>query len=963
MRVFAVAFFVCSAAFAQSPSADWRTLSTPHFRVHYTAPAEEWTRFAAARLEAIRERVVEEVGYGPPEVVDVIVSDPVANPNGMAYPLLGSPRMVLWTSPPGPESAIGHYGSWPELLLVHEETHLVHLLRPSRNPLRRLLARMVPAGPLAWSSPRWVTEGYATVVEGRLTGSGRPNGDLRAALLRRWAQTGKLPSYGRLASDAETWQGQSLAYLLGSAYLEWLEERAGPGSLKALWARMSAKRARSFEDAFAGVFGDSPENLYDRFRAELTWRALEAERLRAPSLAQGELVADLSWTTGAPALSPDGKRLALVLRGKDQPSRLVVWSTEPDAKAEEEWETKRDEILARDPEDVAAVRTRPLPKKALFTLAQTDGVEPTMPRFLPDGGSILFVRFEPDAQGFLHPDLFVWTFETGAVRRVTHGADLRDPDPAPDGSWAVATRNRHGFSQLVRVDLASGEVDELTLPSIETIVDQPRVSPDGTRIAYACHTGEVWEIVVQDPLSSEIVTLSAPPDGTLAAPAWSRDGKTLYATVGAGGFLDLYAFPILSSLPPFPLTRTQGAALAPEPSPDGSALFFLSLEPGGLDLRRLELPGEARAYPAPARLAEALAPAVRPVAPAAPAVLPVAEVEPARPYGLGRQEISWLFGGSGASDGGSWEGGVRGGDVLGRLDWLAVGAVGSGGWTAGGALAAAWRGWPVELSLHLWDAAERPTRGFDVPERGNLLDRDRSGLELGLGWDWTASGERLRLGVRSAWETVEGPREPSIDRRGLAAEGAFALFRQRGPLRLDLGLSGRYEAGRTAGRSLHRWGGEIDLGVEAGDQGSVAVTWSRHGSRDALFAFDLYALGGGESTLLPRSVTAGRIAEPALPLGVLLGAESESQRIRLELPWLPAPVFFARHRLWRDGQRKGEWLSLAGIEARWRLDPQPLLVLPAFDLRAGLAVVLDEPFADQRLEDELRWWLLAVWRP
>src|SRR5947209_3605783 len=238
---------------AQAPSADWRTLSTPHFRVHYPASSEAWARRAAARLESIRERVVAEVGYAPPEVVDVLVSDPIADPNGQALPFLGWPRMVLWTSPPGPESEIGHYTDWTELVAVHEETHLVHLLRPSRNPTRRLLETLVPLGPIPANAPRWVMEGYATVVEGWLTGSGRPNGDVRAAILRRWAQGGKLPTYPRLAADSGSWRGMSMAYLLGSAYLEWLEERAGPGSLRNLWARMTARTARSLDDAFRGV--------------------------------------------------------------------------------------------------------------------------------------------------------------------------------------------------------------------------------------------------------------------------------------------------------------------------------------------------------------------------------------------------------------------------------------------------------------------------------------------------------------------------------------------------------------------------------------------------------------------------------------------------------------------------------------------------------------------------------------
>src|SRR6185295_9083880 len=81
---------------AQGPAADWRTLSTPHFRVHYPAPSEAWARGAAARLESIREGVIREVGYAPPEVVDVLVSDPLADPNGQALPFLGWPRLILW---------------------------------------------------------------------------------------------------------------------------------------------------------------------------------------------------------------------------------------------------------------------------------------------------------------------------------------------------------------------------------------------------------------------------------------------------------------------------------------------------------------------------------------------------------------------------------------------------------------------------------------------------------------------------------------------------------------------------------------------------------------------------------------------------------------------------------------------------------------------------------------------------
>lgn len=964
LRLYLLFLLACALpALAQGPSADWRTLSTPHFRMHYPDASEAWARGAAARLESIRERVVAEVGYDPPEVVDVIVSDPVADPNGEALPFLGWPRMILWTSPPGPSSEIGHYTDWSELLITHEETHLVHLLRPSRNPARQFLAKVVPVGPIVLGAPRWIFEGYATVVEGRLTGSGRPNGDLRAAILRRWAQGGKLPSYARLASDHGTWRGMSMAYLLGSAYLEWLEQRAGPGSLRNLWARMTARTPRDFEESFRGVFGDTPENLYDRFRAELTWRAMEAER-QGGQAAEGELWQDLSWEIGAPALSPDGQRLAIVLNSKDHPARLVVWKTAPDEEAEAKWRERREEIQKRDPQDVPAARTGPLPRKPLHTLESHDGPEPTTPRWMPDGKSILFVRYEPDTEGFLHPDLFLWTPESGEVRRLTRNADLRDPDPSPDGGWAVAVRNRDGFSQVVRVDLRTGEVTPLTEATTEVVHDRPRLSPDGRRVAYARHREGSWRLAVRGMESGEETVLEPPAGATVSSPAWSADGRTVYAVVGLRGFIDLYAFPVDGGSPE-PLTRTQGAALAPAPTPDGSGLFFLSLQPDGFDLRRLPLPVQAASVPPAPELPRELAPAVPPPAPPRPEPFARAEVPPSKPYGLGKQELFPLIGGSSASGGGVVELGVRGGDVVGRLDWLALGSIGVNGWPAGEALAGAWRRWPVEIGAHLFNSRERPTETGEVARRGNALDLDRRGFELWASRDWRWSGGRLDLAARALWDQVSPVRRDLfLDQRLASLAGGWGGFRRWGDWFVQPGLGAHYEAGHTeeAG-SWARWGGTARLGLGHGDT-RLALTWRRDSSRDTRFGFDGYQLGGAETSLLPESALSNRIFVPALPVGARLGADHEGQRAELDLGFLPAPLFYERHRLWgpfdsEPGSR--DWLSLAGLEYRFQIGPLPVGRLPAFDVRVGVARILEDPFGE--FEGSTRWWLTTVWRP
>lgn len=1067
-------------ALAQAPHADWRTVETGRFRVHYPARSEAWARHAAARLESTWARVEEEVGYRPPDRrIDVVVSDPVAQPNGAALPFLGWPRMILWTSPPGPESVIGHYTGWADLLLVHEGAHLVHLLRRSRSPRARLLAPLLPVGPLTLRSPRWVSEGYATVVEGRLTGSGRPHGDLRAAILRRRAQRGRLPGYGALDDDP-SWYGSSMAYLMGSAYLEWLDGRAGPGSLPKLWARMSARERRTFDEAFEGVYGDSPADLYGRFTAELTHRSLEAERALAPALAEGELWQDLSWSTGAPALSPAGDRLAVVLRSDDDPDELVVWETAPDEEAEREWRKKREEIARRDPEDVLAVRTKPLARDPLFRLPTVDGIAPASPRFLPGGRSILFVRFEPDAEGFLHPDLFRWdvpggdgkpgkdrtgttdhagdgadttdlgrdrarTGSAGRVVRLTREADLREPDPGPDGAWAVALRNRDGLSQVVRVDLETGAVEPLTEATVETVYDQPRVAPDGTRVAFVLHREGLWRLSVRDLATGEQTEISPPePGATVASPAWSHDGETLYASVGNHGYIDVWAFP-LDGGDPARVTRVHGAALSPEPTPDGQGLFFLSLEPDGLDLRRIGLAGQAGAAAGPAPGAEDLAgvqpstivgsaaelpstsagpapaqpaatagsapgrssgaedsaaaeqpsvastaldqprttsssaapspaveppraewaPAIAPPRPLTPQPFDEAEVPPGRPYGLGRLELLTLSSGTAASAGFTAELGVRLGDIVGRLDLLALGSPGGDGAPEGGAVAAAWRGWPVALSFHLFAAEESPSdqRG-DLPLDGlplRALDLDRTGAELRAAWDRRYGPAELTLAAGALWIDTDPRLGESQDETVAFAEAGYGASRGRGKWRLEPSLWGHWERGDGAGDAWERIGGALSLGIRREEEG-LALTWRRDDSGGTFRSYQIFQVGGPSSSLLPRAALANRIRVPALPVGTLTGFEHEGQRADLQLGFLPVPLFYERHRVGAGGDF-GDWLALAGIEWELAIDPQPLGRLPGLDLRLGVARILDSPLPGRLYEDDTRWWLTLVQRP
>jgi len=856
----------CPAVFAQGPELQWRTVTTKHFRVHYPVPYEAWSLRAASRLESIRDAVAKEVGFAPETVTDVLVENPVADANGITLPLLDTPRIILYTESPDPSEQIGEYSDWVDLLTVHEVTHLLHLTRPSRNPLQRLAERFLPLNPITLAAPRWVHEGYATVVEGRITGAGRPSSTLRALILRRWAATGNLPTYPQLAANNK-FLGMSMAYLMGSAYLEWLEQRSGEGSLRKLWARMTARHRRSFDEAFIGVFGDSPERLYGLFTAELTQRAMNIEQ-QAPAV-EGELWQVTPRNSGDPDVSPDGQSMVIVLRARSKPSRLVVWSTGPATEEEKKFEERIAKILKRDPEDVAPLRTKPLPRKVLHSYVAPDGGDFSSPRWMPDGKSILYAHRQPDRQGFLHHDLFRWTPETGENERITHLADVSDADPLPDGKSAIAVRSRFGYSQLVMVNLLTGAVTAVNEPSLDEVYSHPRGD------AYVVHRpGDGWQL--HPPLTTAHVV----------SPEWS--GQALVATVFANGFADLHRFVNGSDEQ---LTRAPGGAFQPAPSPDGR-IFFMSLDPDGYVVRVLNTstPQHLSLPPDPT------------ITHSTPVALESREISKPKNYGIGRQEFATIFGGAYTTSLHATEAGVRFGDVVGKLDTIAIGSLGD---IRGGAVATMWRGWPVGIGAHLFS--------FD-------------------------DGVRHRGGeLRASWRALWPMQSLAIDGGYLADRSSHAAFietrwrmrQERMKLTEELRVTVQSHVQRGLARASMRIAGY-----------RLAAQWEHAISDDQTLP-----LGGIATSVMPQSLVAQRITDPALALSPLIGDRYNGGRIEVGSGYVTA--FYQQHRI--DGRR----LGYPGLEITMQSPPITWIKTPAFDLTVGAA----------RVEGKSRWWAGIRYRP
>jgi hypothetical protein len=924
------------AQIATRPHLEWRTVTTPHFAVHYPREMEAWTLDLVPRLEAIHDEVTAVVGYDPKRRVTIVVEDPSAQANGFAFPFLDEPAIALWPTPADPRSALGNTRDPAEQLAVHEFAHVAHLARPPRNPRQRLLVRLSPVkvGPVAARAPRWLTEGYATYVEGRLTGSGRPYSVIRAAVLRQWALEGKLPRYEQL-SATNGFYGGAMAYLAGSAYLEWLVQQRGPQSLPNLWRRMSARRDRGFDAAFAGVFSGTPAELYGRFTVDVTERALQARNtLRGAGLAVGDTIQRLNWGTGDPAISPDGRFLAIVLRGATpSASRVVVWSAADERVDTAAVARANRALLAQDPEDVPDIPARFPAKRALATLFPVNGRAHDSPRFMPDGRGILLTRAEPLPDGALRPDLFLWEWRTKTLRRITRGASLRWPDPAPDGRTAAAVQCLGGICALVTVDLASGGVRTISPRIPNRVYYRPRWSPDGRTIAVSVQEGRRWRTVLVDPATGAERPLGPDDGASRYDAAFLPGGRALVEVSELGGIANLETVDVETGAAR-PLTRVTGMAAAPEPA--GGRIFYLSMHARGMDLMRIPL--SAAAAGAVVALDTTLVPAAPRMAAAEPDTLRRGPLPVPRAYGLGPRGNRILPVATVDADGGSAGLALLNADPVGRLSVLLTGMAGARGTMQGVSLDAVYRRWLPSVAIDLFAVRQRPSRlDGALVAPGDSLDADYAGGAVMIEQPWTGSAFRRRLrGGVSAGALDLADADAGASARMLAfarAEGTFT--RLRGGQALSLAALVDASAGRTQGQGWARGIAIGSAGVRTlGLNARAQVTYGRV-TADAP-AWERFIAGGARPQLVDDALLSQRIPLPAARFGVVRGDQIVSVRLSTQLGLLTPYLVGVR----ADG---GDPYRVAGAEASFETTALNVLRIPALRILAGAGYPLDAP--------------------
>ncbi|HCU66337.1 MAG TPA: hypothetical protein DF774_11315 [Rheinheimera sp.] len=574
------ALLLCLHAEAKSPQEqNWQLLETEHFRLMFPKEFQGLAQNASHELEQSRALVLKQQQRQLAKKTDVVLLDPDNAPNGFALPLSHTPTMALFATAPQSDSALHHLSGWMQLVALHEYIHLVHLAQPERSEWRDKLNQLSQLSDLTrLDTPRWVSEGYATLQESKLTGKGRLYSAYAEAWLQQLAQEGALPRYNELNIADGRYQARGFAYLVGARFLAWLEQNYGVEKLDTVWTRQVAIKNRSFDQAFEGVYGVSAQTLYQRFVAEYSFQSMQQQQQLQPL--QAKLWLNSKGRQQSPALSPDGTLLAVVTDDSRDQSQLQVFLTADNQKAREKFQQSQKELLENDKQDIVDTEPASFNPEQKYLLEQRNFTGMRDPRWL-NAETLVFGANTKDQYGNSQQDLFLWHLPSGEVKALSQNAGLRRFDVSPDGRFIIAERQQAGYAALVRLDIATGDIQPLTEAELEKIYDFPRISPNQQQFAvlhFAPQQG--WQLQLRD-LKGQLQQLVPMPDGYqyLSYPNWSTDGKSLFFVASQQGRLCLYRYD-LSSKKLWQLTQGAEMVQMPVPMKNGSLLLQLVNQQG-----------------------------------------------------------------------------------------------------------------------------------------------------------------------------------------------------------------------------------------------------------------------------------------------------------------------------------------------------------------------------------------------
>ena len=445
---------------------DWRVLRGEHVDLYYYPEEEELGRVALAYAEESYDSLERRFNHAVTRRIPLIVyashSDfeqtnilPFIPPEG----LLGVTEFLKR------RVAMPFRGSYGEFrhTLRHELVHVFQLSLAAEVFGRYPRIRQV-------GMPLWWTEGLAEYFS-----SGEDSRD--EMVLRDMTVAGRLPSLPDL-----TYAYGGLVYSVGGSIHRYLADRYGEWRILQLYGDIW--KYGSFDEAMAGVYGRSLEQLSDEWRYWMRQRYYPAVTTQPPLAITARKLTELAIKPAAYQLpgdstpsflffSPASGYTTIYTQSLNDPRKRPVVQGE----RSEQFESFHffESRLDVNPQGIAAFSSKYAERDALFFWSLTrrevvgryqfpELVSILSPAWAPDGKSVVFSGLSVSG----YSDLYRLWLADGRLERLTSDRyEDVDPTMSPDGRTVVFSSDRTPFGRsgarnLFALDLATGTVRYLT---------------------------------------------------------------------------------------------------------------------------------------------------------------------------------------------------------------------------------------------------------------------------------------------------------------------------------------------------------------------------------------------------------------------------------------------------------------------------------------------------------------------
>ena len=162
------------------------------------------------------------------------------------------------------------------------------------------------------------------------------------------------------------------------------------------------------------------------------------------------------------------------------------------------------------------------------------------PAFSPDGKTIVFGRDYRDDNGKWQEEIWLMNAD-GTDQRQIKGLAGGAPEFMPDGRLLFQSKGRYSKSEATQISIANIDGSNMIqLTNDDTNNYSPKISPDGSQIAYTANRDGNQEIYVMDVDGSNQTRLTKNSIDEWGA-AWTPDGtKVSFSSQNVHGFYDIY---------------------------------------------------------------------------------------------------------------------------------------------------------------------------------------------------------------------------------------------------------------------------------------------------------------------------------------------------------------------------------------------------------------------------------------